>query len=126
MAAPARELIPLEPIQLPYDVRTDTMSFAWTTRIMFKAPAPSGRLWTDEAPNGAQEAFSIRLKDQVGQALDRVMDNGPLKPDDDPVTRKVKLDALFALSDARIAEGMETWSQDRVSSELSKVRGSDL
>lgn len=46
-----------------------------------------------------------------------------VQPTDDVATKRKTLDALRALSDAAVAEGMEVWSEERISVEVARRRG---
>ena len=59
----------------------------------------------------------------VDQAILRVKELGDIRPQDDETTVRLKLGALFALSDALLDAGMEEWTNDRVALEIARVRG---
>jgi hypothetical protein len=80
-----------------------------------------------------KDEVEMRVKDNrlpldaasVSAHLDRLKTLGPVTPLDTPEERKAKLQALFALSDAAISEGMETWSSQRIQEEVAEIRGTN-
>jgi len=57
--------------------------------------------------------------------LERVQSLGAVTALDSAEERREKLEALFALSEAAIAEGMETWPTERILDEVAERRGTN-
>ena len=66
---------------------------------------------------------SAPVKSATERAADDVRQVGVITANDDQETRLRKLNALWSLSDAMIADGMETWSTERVLQEVAILRG---